>query len=257
MSIFKGIRNANHEPVEFDRNLPFLFIDIDGVINPVPYEKEWVGAEDSANDPLSISASDNWAWRKIKGDPTLHYPITRELTVELDKWAGNRPISETGDKGGFSYKRYMSLVISLADEMLEELRELIKLHKVQVVYLTYWRSEAIRLLEGELQLGAIGYLDWFADFGDHALKISALADFYRENDLRNPFVVIDDEALKGLNTATELWYFRKNATEAENLAVDRLNEVARLYLQPDPRWGIDRGQVQQLRGFLDSLEKPV
>jgi hypothetical protein len=257
MTIFTGIRNVNHELVEFDPTLPFLFIDIDGVVNPVPYEREWTGAEDFGKDPLAVYNPKNWRWNKIQSDPKLHYEITREITVELDKWAGERPLNENPANRKDGFKRYRSLIISLMDGMLEELREIIQSHKVQVVYLTYWRSEAIRLLESELQLGAIGYLDWSADYGDHALKIAALSNFYRDNDLSVPFVVIDDEALKGIRTSTQLWYPKRDSTEAENLAIERLNDISRLYLEPDPRWGIDRGQLQQLRSFLDSLEKPV
>lgn len=257
MTIFTGIRDVNHELVDFDRNQPFLFIDIDGVVNPVPYEREWTGAEDSGNDPLAIYNPKNWRWNKLENDPLHHYEITREITVELDKWAGERPLHENPNARKDSFRRYKSLVISLMDPMLEELRAIIQEHKVQVVYLTYWRSEAIRLLESELKLSAIGYLDWHADSGDHSLKISALASFYKDHGLSNPFVVIDDEALKGFRIDSKLWHAKLDSSLEEWQAIEKLNSIPRLFLEPDPRWGIDRSQIERLRSFLDSLEKPV
>lgn len=257
MTLFKGVRDVNHELVEFDRARPFLFIDIDGVVNPVPYEREWTGAEDSGNDPLAVYNPKNWRWNKLENNPLLHYPITREISVELDKWAGERPLHENPEARKDSFRRYKSLIISLMDPMLEELREIIESHGVQVVYLTYWRSEAIRLLESELKLGAIGYLDWAADSGHHSLKISALADFYREYELRNPFAVIDDEALKGFRHDTKLWNATLSSSLEEWRTMEELNSIPRIYLEPDARWGIDRSQLERLRGFFDSLEKPV
>lgn len=258
---YQGICGVNKKPVQLDETRPIVFIDIDGVINPVPYERKWIGPDDSGQAWYSgLYDPQNWEWIELKADPKLHYPISRQLSVEFDSWADQPQdyIDEYLEKT-MPGMRYKKLRINLMDEMLDELRSLVTEYNVQFVYLTFWRSEALRLLESELQLGGISYLDWntYSDRG-HSLKIDSLAYFYEKTDIRTPFIVIDDEATTGLTGKNaKLWYFDKNYDKqypGKAAQTKALNKIPKLILETDARWGIERKDVQNIRSFLENLK---
>lgn len=262
---YPGIYNVNKELALFDETKPTIFIDIDGVMNPLPYEREWIGPERPLAGGLwdrGYSDPKNWQWNTLTPNLALQYPISRQIEVELDLWLDYSPgyIELYLDKTA-QEKRYRKLRISLMDEMLDEMRALIKKHDAQVVYLTFWRSEAIRLLEPELRLGGELYLNWAtgSDRG-HRLKIDALQDFYEQTNIRTPFIILDDESTVGLtDPTTQLWYNNPRYADKhpeKALQIKELNAIPKLIFQQDAHWGVERAQVQQIREFLESLKTP-
>lgn len=260
---YQGIRDINKEPANFDETKPTIFIDIDGVINALPYERVWIGPEGPLpggmwdpgyNDPA------NWRLDTLTPDLELQYPISRQIHVELDRWM-DHPQSYIDDYliKKMPERRYKKIRLNLMDEMLDELRGLIQKYDLQVVYLTFWRSEALRLLEPELKLGATTYLDWFtgSDRG-HALKIDALASFYEQTDIRTPFVILDDESTRGItHEGAQLWYSNPRYAEQypeKTVQTKELNSIPKLILQQDIRWGIERLDLQKIREFAESLK---
>jgi hypothetical protein len=260
MVIHRGIRNVAKELAEFDATKPTIFIDVDGVINPIRRQREWIGPKNVYGGYWDPAYSDpaNWVWYDLVPDPELHYPVSRRLTVDFDRWL-DQPQSYIEDylMKQMPTERYQTLQINLMDEMLDELRAVIEQHDLQVVYLTYWRSEALRLLEPELRLGATTYLDWFTGSGrGHRLKIDALRELYEEADIRTPFIILDDESTEGLNHDSKLWLqdheyvkqYPKQAAQAK-----ALNSIPKLIFQQDAKWGIERAHVEKIRKFAESL----
>jgi len=256
---YDGIRNIDQELVALDETKPIIFLDIDGVVNPIRRQRKWVGPDSLAGgqwDPELYKAS-NWKLEELTHDPELHYPVSRKLTVDIDRWFDLGEHMIEWNLSQWPEKRYKTLTINLMDEMLDELRELVEKFGFQVVYLTYWRSEALRLLEPELRLGATAYLDWNtrSDRG-HRLKIDALQDFYERTDIRTPFVILDDESTAGLKSDADLWYSNpryadRNPEKAAQ--VKELNTIPKLVFQQAPEWGIERAHLEEIRKFAESL----
>lgn len=259
----RGIQDVNKLPVALDENRPIIFLDIDGVVNPRPYERVWVGPDRPLVGGLwdpGYNDRKNWELKVLEQDQKLHYPITRKIDVDYDLWADypqawiESLLNQEEPK-----KRYKGLQLNIMDEMLDELRGLVDTHNAQVVYLTFWRSEALRLLESELRLGGISFLDWNtnSDRG-HRLKIDSLCYLYEETNIRTPFVVLDDESTVGLtHDGIKLWYPnpRDEEKNPERFAMmNELNGIPKLILQQDSRWGIERAHIQQVRSFLESLK---
>ena len=251
----EGVRDVNHRPVELDPELPIIFIDIDGVINSIPFEERWIGPE--RRTLSTINDRNNWEYVRVESDNPEDYEIEREFLVTLNRDHYHHE-SRFGDPTKAPRGRELreaQAMIRVSEEMLEGLRTLVRERKAQIVYLTWWRSEALRVIEPEINLGAVGYLDWNSesDLG-HRAKLHALANLYEGFDMRNPFVVIDDEALKGIRDGyTNLWYVSPSApNEAQERALE-LNAIEHLYVEPDTRWGINRMHMASIHGFIDSL----
>jgi len=236
-----GIRDLHHSLVPLDRELPIIFVDIDGVINAIPYERQWIGPVDST-DVLELRDPKNWQWVRVEGSSEVDYELSEEFTVEID------PAHDSPDHrfGGItpSPEEYREVTITYSPEMVNELRGFRERGDAQIVYLTWWRSEALRVLEPRLQLGAVGYLDWSSNSSlGHLRKIHAIADLYEELQLRNRFIVCDDEALRKVTPASKLW--------DESLPHgNELNSIERLFIEPDPRWGINRAHIESMKKFL-------
>lgn len=252
MITYPSLQTATFEQARLDKNKPILFIDVDGVINPLPYERVWIGPEGPVND-FMLWDPKNWRWDKLSMDPTLHFPITREFDVKLDRWADQSTEYKKHLQETQADKQYKALKISVSDVMLSELRSIIQEFDLQVVFLTYWKSEALRILEPEINLGATSFLDWFtgSDLG-HAMKVHALSSLYEESELRAPFIFIDDEALRGLHSHSPLWHENPHNSE-QSLIAQELNTLSKLFIQPDTRWGIEPAHLKEMRSFLESL----
>ncbi len=253
----RAIRDVNREIAHFDETKPTIFIDVDGVINALPFERKWVGPEvpkeTGLYDPLYYDPN-NWELVRLEHDPELHYPISKEFHVDFDTWFeyDEKYIEEYLSKNS-NKPRYKALRLNLMEEMLSELRALVKEYDLQVVYLTYWRSEALRVLEPELQLGASTYLDWYtrSDLG-HAKKIHAIQELYEDADIRTPFVILDDESTAGLHHESVLWQINPRFADKypeRTLKFMELNKIPKLIFQQDARWGIERADIAAIREF--------
>jgi len=258
---YAGIRNVFREIENFDENKPIIFMDVDGVINALPFDREWVGPEippeTGLYDPIYYDPN-NWKTVRIEHNPELHYPISKELTVDFDRMLDYpKEYTDNLDEQQ-AEKRYKKLRINLMEEMLAELREIVEEYDLQVIYLTYWRSEALRLLEPELQLGATAYLDWRtnSDLG-HKMKIHAIHALYEETNIRTPFIVLDDESTAGLHDDSVLWQVNPIFADKypeRTLQFGELNKIPKLIFQQDARWGIERAHLAKIREFAKSLK---
>lgn len=253
MVTYRGLRNGNDELVEFDETKPTIFMDFDGVLNPLPYEKVWIGPETHGMYDPALWDRKNWRVDTLEPDLSKSYPITGEFTCPFDRFL------DYADQGKHATeeqkaKRWRKIHANIMDDMLIELRRIIADYDLQLVYLTYWRREAMLRLEPKLQLGGIGYLDWFthSDRG-HKLKIDALMEFYEETNIRTPFVIFDDESTIHLSTEMDLWP-TKRMTPERKAQHEELNTIPKLIFTQDPRWGIQRGELAELEKFAQSLK---
>jgi len=253
MVTYRGLRNGNDELVEFDETKPTIFMDFDGVLNPLPYERVWIGPETHGMYDPALWDRKNWRVDTLEPDLSKAYPITGDFTCAFDRFL------DYADQGKHATeeqkaKRWRKIRANVMEDMLAELRRIIADYDLQLVYLTYWRREAMLRLEPKLQLGGIGYLDWFAhsDRG-HKLKIDALMEFYEETNIRTPFVIFDDESTIHLSTKMDLWPTKRMIPERK-AHHEQLNTIPKLIFTQDPRWGIQRSELAELEKFAQSLK---
>lgn len=236
--------NSKREPYDFDENKRFLFLDIDGVLNPLNFERVWVGKNNGGvYDPL-FDSHKNWALEEIPIDPSLAYVPTKRYEFMTDAWAEFDPeMQESLSKNEkLAGKRFRKIRAHVSEELISSLNELVKKHELEVVYLTYWRSEALRLLEPELQTGAKSFLDWNtgSDLGV-MMKVHALADFIAEGNIKRPYAFLDDEANRPFaRQGSRL--FRHTDSEAE--------AVPRLLMNVEPASGLTRANMKTLDEFF-------
>lgn len=252
--LHNSLRDINKQPVEFDENRPIVFLDIDGVINALPYEREYIGPKTGSFYDHELFDPKNWKTTKLEPNLKEAYPITGRYTVLLDRYAEYSEDRAVELSEAHGRERFKKITINLMADMLSDFRSIVQDYDLQVIYLTFWKSEALRLLEPELQLGATAYLDWWtgSDRG-HRLKIDSLMRLYEETDIRTPFAVFDDESTVGLKTDIDLWPTRR--MNNDRLAQHReLNQIPKLIFTQDPRWGIQRAELLELRKFAESLK---
>jgi len=252
---FSSIKNIDRQSVPFDENKSILFLDIDGVLNPLPWERRWVGPDDVTSwwDP-ALNDPNNWVWDEVPIDPKKHFEVTRTFEYRNDMWAHlddgyQKYLTET--KG--EEKRYKLVKVGVADEMLDGIRQLVSDFDLQIIYLTYWKDDALRNLEPDVNLGANAYLDWFAESSRGiAMKINALHEFTQESGFRQPYAFLDDEATENVVGIKKFFhvneYLAKRDPEHKKL-IRELNEIPRKFFHVDKHYGISRHELSELRKF--------
>lgn len=254
MVTYKGLRDGNDELVEFDETRPTIFMDFDGVLNPLPYEKVWIGPETHGMYDPALWDRKNWRVDTLEPDLETAYPITGEFVTKFDRWLDYPESSRDALDAEAKSKRWRKTRANVMEDMLVELRRIIATYDLQLVYLTYWRREAMLRLEPELKLGGIGYLDWYTQSGrGHRLKIDALMDFYEATNIRTPFAIFDDESTIYLDTKTPMWP-TKRMSEERRVLNEELNTIPKLIFTQDPRWGVQRRELLELEKFAQSLK---
>lgn len=250
---YPQIRGIDKEPIEFDESKRILFLDIDGVLNPLPWVRHWIGTEEYMDwwDPR-MSEPENWEFEELKADPKKHFPITGEKQYLIDRWADlPKDHVDLMIGGEYEEKRFKKIGISIADKMLSEIRKLTKDFDLQVIYLTYWKSEALRLLEPDVNLGPNAYLNWQISSRGMMMKMSALHELYSETSLRRPFAFLDDEATHGY-VDKKLFHvndYRAKENPEHVKEIEELNNIPMKLFHVDKYWGITKAHIRSLRKF--------
>lgn len=255
MMEFPNLRNVNKESEPFDETKRILFLDIDGVLNPFPWQRRWIGPESKSMgmwDP-ELNNPKNWTFDELIPNSKTHYVTNRTLDYENDRFADYNEdyIASIEKIPEMAAKRFRKIRVRVSDEMLDDLRSLVSDFDLQVVYLTYWKSEALRNLEPDIQLGATSYLDWFSQ-SDRGMimKVHALQDFYEETGILRPFAFLDDEATRGFTPKQKLWHINEWVAKKDPTHIKKigdLNKIPKKLVHVQDTWGISRKEIKELR----------
>lgn len=207
---------------------PILFCDFDGVINQFPYrwEKETDGSHDKE---IEHAGSTNYGF--------FHDDFDDDRFFRADEF-----VMLPTYKGTFA--------ISWSSEMVERLRNLILEDKVDFVWLTTWREEAVSLLNPLLGFPQhVNYLYWTRKMSDysHAGKGHAVMDYFSSypEQAGRKMVWIDDVATRNYCNWREGDGFMENK-KAEHVGFPD----SKLILLTDEYYGISRAEMKAIESFV-------
>ena len=220
------------EPVTLPNlDKPIFFCDVDGVLNALPFERTWTGTEKihGVYDP-ALWDSKNWRVDRVEPDIKKSFALDQEPVVLLNK----------NHHYDASEPKFSELQLRYSSTLIKRIRRLITEDKIAFVWLTSWKTEAVRLLNTEFGFPeTTPFLDWatWSDLGQ-ARKGWALLEFLESLDQKVPWVWVDD-------VATENYVARRYHD-------DRLdaNFGPRLIIQTDPMWGINRNEMSRIEKFV-------
>lgn len=220
---------------------PLLFMDFDGVWNPINSYRVWCGEGEPTDLDYAVAESfgDSKNWR------TEQYPIDNETHYTPDR---NKVVK---------FQTSRAVFIQWSTELVEEMNQLIHSQALEYWWLTTWKHDAELILNPEMKLDAkpTNWIDepvstysrnFFIDHYDHLQtgKWLALKEFYQKipKNQRPPFIWIDDVATAFYENA----YNPTNKRASEELGVECL------VIQTDQVHGISREQMSMVREFISS-----
>lgn len=207
---------------------PVLFCDFDGVINQFPYTymRETDGSHVLA---VEYGGHTNYGFLKSFYNEELFFPSDEFFLLDTVK--GTFPIN-------------------YSNEMVDRLRKLIVEDKVEFIWLTTWRDEAVRLLNPLFGFPEhVGFLPWQQKMSDynHAGKGHAAMDYFEDNpSFRDRGMIwLDDVATRRLET----WH--EDSGFVENEAAERLGfPKDKLIMLTDESFGITRAGMDAIEEFV-------
>lgn len=221
-----------------------MFFDFDGVLNPIPYQRKWIGPEGPV-DPYSLEmlSAENWTIEKLDIDPTTYFAPDHTDTVTIQQlWSSSES----------------TYAIRWNSELIERINALVDSGKAQFTWLTTWREQAPRLLAPRLGLNpdweSMHWQDRLSDYSQMG-KAEALADWIEAGGT-DPFVWIDDVATERFATATlpTTEKARKKDYRYSGQFVHPLLRHANpsLVLQTSTLFGISREQWNAVETFVNA-----
>jgi len=219
---------------------PIIFLDFDGVINAIPRERIYVGPEPA--DILDMYPSKNWEWKDVTPDLETHFELDQITTAHTN---------------GRDYK------ITYSSEVVAALRELIVEDKVQFIWLTTWREDAMSKLNPILGFpnDKTSSLQWFDTSISHTNpqmgKYYGMIDYFekleRDNvDLDGTSIVwVDDVATIGFVDLTD----KEKKFRIEHYAASPVLLYPSLVVKPDMHFGISRAELKSIQDFVEEQNK--
>lgn len=214
---------------------PVLFCDFDGVINQFPfkYARETDG---SHNVVLEYNGQTSYGFLREEFDNEKFFEHTN--FVMLETYKGTFPIS-------------------YSSEMVERLRNLILSDKVEFIWLTTWRDEAVRLLNPMFDFpDNLTFLHWQSRMSDynHAGKSHAVMDYFEEDPTRlgRKMVWLDDVATRDFKTWDDKTGFIENK-RAEMTGYNSSVKVFpenKLIMLTDEFFGISKAGMSAIENFV-------
>lgn len=239
--------NAQRAPVTFNPNLPFWFCDVDGVLSPIPYEKEWNAPAGQSNLETTIMLMNDRGYtvKRVEADPSTHFPVETELLI---------PFNRAGDYEDFLPPNIKDVNIRFNTEAINRVREIILSGTVNFVYLTSWNHQAITLLNPVFGFpDTIPFLGWegnHTDYGSQYGKRNAIIDFYetlkKSGSTLPPFVWVDDQVTVHHETIDS----NGQPGRWNSLMREHTGEVDSLIIKTDTRWAISRDELTSVENFI-------
>lgn len=213
---------------------PILFLDFDGVINALPYKRNWIGPDGVGLYDPELNNPKNWEYITLTPNEETHFPL------------------DTVKKATHRGREY---TITYSAELVDALRELIVEDKVHFIWLTTWREATQTELNPMLDFPAdkAGWIEWQdtnLSYDNPQLgKFWGLCDYIerreREGSLEKdtPLMWVDDVATIGFNNLSdyEMEYRKKHPTPLER--------YPSLVLTTNADFGISRAELKSLQSF--------
>lgn len=223
---------------ELDMSKPIWFCDVDGVLNALPFERNWIGGSSSSGmyDP-ELWNPDNWETVRLKPNTGPHFSLT-DVTVSFNQWADSEYHRERKEEN------LRTLQLRYSPTLIKRIRRLIKDETINFVWLTAWQSEASRILNALFGFPEIPFLAFnkYSTRGPDLMKLEALLDFFDEHEEDAPWIWVDDTATR---SSMDSWG-RKRLNEL-------IHAQSRLVVQTDSKWGISRQQIHRIEKFAQSF----
>lgn len=209
-----------------------ILFDYDGVLNPIPYEKEWVGSSDT--DISSFAAIDPRNWKVVE------YPIDNEVYFTPDKTA---VVSLPG------YYEDREITVRWSTELIDKVNTLNQRDSVEAKWLTAWRENATALLNPLLGIDpAWESMEWAHRMSDYSQwgKLEAIENQVAQGDHR-PLVWIDDVAIKNAHH-----YATKPPEDgrADRRSPFVTHGIDTLFVETSTYFGISRAQWADIEHFV-------
>lgn len=212
-----------------DPNKPVFFCDVDGVINHLNYIEKWIGEGAPSDLDFIFKSRDKWAIEKIEiKDPDKQFAPDAATEVKLNRLAS---LPESDPK-------YKTIHLGWNKELAERVSNLSK--KANFIWLTTWKSEAIRLLNPLWDIDSVGYLEWNtnSDLGA-TLKWHTVTQFFEDIN----YAQMDKPA----------WVWVEDDYIANRVALelsDKPDESPHLIIRPNSVWGIDKREIHLIEQFV-------
>lgn len=245
---------------------PYLFCDVDGVLNALMYYKIWVGPELPPDTPWwdpMMTDRKNWGVERYKEDLKKEFLIDREACTTL-------PAKQNG-WGDITEEK--KLILHWSSEVINTLRDLINSGKVDFYWLTTWRDDAVNLLNPLFDFPeSTPFLQWqnrgMSDYNQSG-KGSAIYDLFRDKEVwednkpyptrrlltdeeaaevRKPFIWLDDVATSGSVNFPPSQYRRQNH-------IQKTFKTKNLTIKTKPRSGINRKELAAIIRFAEECNK--
>jgi hypothetical protein len=224
------------------RHMQTLFVcDFDGVLNPIPFEKEWVGPEhDVSAFGFEMIDPKNWktVQREIDADVYFMPDRTEKVTVS--------------DELGYE----STYIIRWSTELVERISELVESGAIEFLWLTTWRQNAQDALAPLLGFDpGWKHLPWQSrrsDY-DHVGKLIALEDVIDKGEDR-PVVWIDDVATHRVENYSYLYggEDRPYPESRDSRSTLVNHDSGYLAVQPSTLFGISRAEWHAIEKFIES-----
>lgn len=215
-----------NENVTVDGTKPLIFLDFDGVINPLNRFPKWVGeGEPTELDHIFIDPK-KWVPDEIPVPETEFYAPNRAEVVE------------------FHGREYH---IQWSDELVAELNDIITDGNVQIIWLTTWREYTDALLNELLGLHVPqgSWMDFPRRGGGFSGKVESIGDLYQRLDPKPPFVWLDDQETHAFAN-----YWEGEISEANAYLSNQLATTG-LVIEVQGTYGISRDEIAAVRKFLN------
>lgn len=242
--------NFDFTPAAFNPKLPFWFCDVDGVLSPIPYEKEWHAPAGQTELEATIMLMNNRGYtvKRVEPDISTHFAVETELVI---------PFNKAGDYEDILPPNIRDVNIRFNVEVINRVRNIILSGKVNFVYLTSWNHQAITLLNPVFNFpSSTPFLRWsgnHTDYGSQYGKRNAIIDFYETlkksgMDSLPPFIWVDDQVTVGHETVNEYG----EPGHWNSLLNEQTGATDSLIIKTDTRWGLSRADLASVENFVNN-----
>ena len=249
---------------------PYLFCDVDGVINALIYSREWISDKPMPYDwwDEEYTKKENWGLRRFEADPATDFVVDTEVVIDYPRtrWSYN-------EKGEGYWETYQvdKVQINYSSELVTELRALIVSGKVDFYWLTAWRERAVNILNPILGFPLdTPFLPWqergMSDYNQAGKGISLRHLFSEKYEMdqhrgyktyvpltpaeakavRKPFIWLDDVANR-----TEANFPKYESRSAKKYGFKKRYGMNNLIINTIPETGISRAELEAIKKFAE------
>lgn len=129
------------------KNKPLLILDFDGVINPMNFQKEWIG--ETAPSQIDLIYKQGSNWRLFREEIDTEYFFGNDNTAEVQDTATSRTYN-----------------IQWGSQLIAAINELIEVENLRPVMLTTWKDDSVNILNPLMGLNIHEFIPPTSTSGD-------------------------------------------------------------------------------------------